>query len=96
MAGLPEEFARKYVVGRIGNVPIMTDANIAIASNAAKGGIFTKRAAVYAELWPVDVQPQDDKSLRGTELNGTMCYAYGERTDLHGVELNIGATAPTS
>lgn len=95
-AGAPEEFARQYVVGRFAGMPILTDANIAIASNAAKGGIFTKRSVVYAELWGVEIKPDDDPSLRGTELNGTMCFAYGERTDTHGVELNLGATAPTA
>lgn len=96
LAGAPEDFARKYVVGRFANMPIMTDSNIAVSSNAAKGGVFTKEAIVYAELWPIDIEPEKDASLRATELNGTMCFAYGERTDTWGVELNLGATAPTS
>jgi len=96
VGGLPEEFARKYVVGRVANMPIVTDANIALTSNTAKGAAFTKRALVYAELWGIDVQPQKDESLRGTEMNGTMCFAYGERTDLSGTELYLAATAPSS
>lgn len=95
-AGAAEDFARRYVVGRFAGMPIYTDANIAIASNAAKGGVFTKRAVVYAQLWDIEVEPEKDASLRATELNGTMCYAYAERTDTWGVELNLGATAPTA
>jgi hypothetical protein len=95
-AGFPEEFAKKYSVGNYMGMPIFTDANIAVGSNAAKGGVFVKDAVVYVELWGAKVEPERDASARGDELNGTMCYAYGERTDTHGVELNLGATAPTA
>lgn len=89
------DLIQRYGVGSLHGVPILTDANFAIASSLAKGGVFTKRAVVYAELWGVDVEPEKDGSLRGTEMNGTMCYAYGERTDTWGVELNMGAASPT-
>lgn len=68
--GLNEEFARKYVVGSIAGMPILTDANLAMASNAAKGGVFAKRACVYAELWGIEVAAEEDKSLRGVEQIG--------------------------
>ena len=90
------EMIRKYAVGSLHGVPLLTDSNFAIVSSLSKGGIFTKRAVVYAELWGVDVEPEKDGSLRGTEMNGTMCYAYGERTDTHGVELNMGCASPAS
>jgi hypothetical protein len=93
-AGFPEEFAKKYSVGNYMGMPIFTDANIAVDTNAAKGGVFVKDAVVYVELWGAPVEPERDASARGDELNGTMCYAYGERTDTHGVELNLGATTP--
>lgn len=96
VAGLPEEFARKYVVGELAGMPIMTSANIPISSNAAKGAVFVKEAVVYAELWGIDIEEEKNASLRGTEINGTMCYAYGERHDHGGVELNVGATEPVS
>lgn len=94
--GLSEEFARKYVVGTLAGMPIVTDSNFTIGSSAAKGMVMTKNATVYAELWGVDVQPDADPSARGTEINATMCYAYGERTDTHGVELNLAAASPTA
>lgn len=96
VAGVPAEVLRKYTVGQISGMPVMSDSNIAIASSLAKGGVFTKRAVVYVELKGIRINPQRDESLRGTEINGVMCYAYGERTDTWGVELNAGAATPSN
>jgi hypothetical protein len=96
IAGLSEEFAKKYSVGSIAGIPIFMTPNITIGTNAAKGGVFVKQALVYVELEGFNVEAEKDSSLRATELNGVLCYAYGERRDLSGVELNVGATAPTA
>jgi hypothetical protein len=97
VAGLPESWAQQYIVGSLAGVPIVTDANIPLGdtNTSAKGGVFVKSALVYAEMWPVTIEEENDPSLRGTELNATTCYAYQERTDSWGVELYVGATAPT-
>lgn len=96
IAGMSEEFVKRYSVGSIMGTPIFLTPNITVSSNAAKGGVFTKKSIVYVELDSLAITPDYDPSLRGTELNAVICYAYGERRDTSGVELNIGATAPTA
>ncbi len=96
LAGLPEDFAKKYMVMNLAGMPIFTDGNITVSSSAAKGGIFCKSAVAYGELWGLEIEPEKDASLRGWEVNGTICYDYAERNDNHGVELNIAAATPSS
>ena len=53
-------------------------ANIPVSSNAANGGVFSKEGLIYvSEVEPVMEPEEDDKSLRGIELNLWGSYVWG-------------------
>lgn len=82
---MTENAARVYSEGfrgRINNVTIFEDGNITIASNVAKGGVFSKMALVLVQGRGVrtEVRREPHKGGGGDSLFIYDEYAYGERS----------------
>ena len=97
-AGIAEETLRNYTIGRIFGMDVLESGNISIDSTPdAKGGVFASGRGgglVLATANEWDIRPQDDESLRATELNIVGEYAVGEYLAGWIVELYNDATAP--
>ena len=71
-------------------------ANIAIdASDDAVSGVFNRDALALDTRRMLRIEPERDASLRATELNGTMGYAYGVKWNTYGMYYTADASAPT-
>ena len=101
-AGIPsavgDDALRNYNIGRIFGMDVYESGNISIDSSPdAKGGVFAAGRGgglVLATAKEWDVRPQDDESMRATELNIVGEYAVGEYLAGWIVELFNDATAP--
>uniref|UniRef100_A0A6M3J2S9 Putative capsid protein n=1 Tax=viral metagenome TaxID=1070528 RepID=A0A6M3J2S9_9ZZZZ len=92
-----DDILKNYTIGKLFGMMIYEDGNIAIASNVAKGGVFATGkggALVLATALEWELNPQDDFSLRATELNCVGEYAVGEYLAGWIVELANDATTP--
>lgn len=90
------KWMREYYVGDISGVAVHLDGNFTVASNAIKGGVFSKKAIVL-----VNFQGMQDYRVRtvdGRAVRHTMWidYGYGERADNWGHEVAVDVTAPTT
>ena len=102
-AGIPssvgDDALRNYNVGRIFGMNVYESGNISIDSSPdAKGGVFAAGRGgglVLATAKEWDVRPQDDESLRATELNIVGEYAVGEYLAGWMVELYNDASDPS-
>lgn len=65
-------------------------------SQFAKAGIFTRDAFAFDLRRGLRIEPQRDASLRSTELNATMIYAYGLWRPSHGVIIETDASSPNA
>ena len=87
-----------YTIGRIFGMTVYESGNISIDSaDDAKGGVFASGRGgglVLATAKEWDVRPQDDESLRATELNIVGEYAVGEYLAGWVVELYNDAEDP--
>ena len=93
-----DEALRNYTIGRIFGMTVYESGNISIDSaDDAKGGVFASGRGgglVLATAKEWDVRPQDDESLRATELNIVGEYAVGEYLGGWIVELYNDAQDP--
>ena len=93
-----DEALRNYTLGRLFGMTIYESGNISIdSSDDAKGGVFASGRGgglVLATAKEWDVRPQDDESLRATELNIVGEYAVGEYLGGWIVELYNDAQDP--
>ena len=96
---MTDEVLRNYLMGRLFGINIYEDGNLDITTNAnsGKGGVFaTGRGGslvlATADEW--DVYPEDDASLRATELNVVGEYGVGEYLAGWIVELFNDSTTP--
>jgi hypothetical protein len=93
---MTEDVLRNYWRGQLFGMNVFEDGNIAVdATPDAKGGCFSQGNSivfVVADEW--DVNPEDDFSLRATELNCVGEYGDGEYHANWIVELISDATAP--
>jgi hypothetical protein len=89
---------RNYTLGRLFGMTVYESGNISIDSaDDAKGGVFASGRGgglVLATAKEWDVRPQDDESLRATELNIVGEYAVGEYLAGWMVELYNDAQDP--
>jgi len=95
--GIADEVLRRYSVGRVFDIPVIADGNMALTAVAAKGGVFAsgKRGGlIYVSAREPSVEPERDASLRGWELNYVGRYGVGEYLPGWIVELFADATAP--
>jgi hypothetical protein len=96
--GIVDDMLRNYLRGSLFDMPIYSDGNLSIdSSDDAKGGVFAKGKGgsiilATADEW--DVKPQDDFSLRATELNVVGEYGVGEYLAGWIVELYMDAGTP--
>jgi hypothetical protein len=95
---LADATLRNYTIGRIFGMDVYESGNISIDSaDDAKGGVFAAGRGgglVLATAKEWDVRPEDDESLRATELNIVGEYAVGEYLAGWMVELYCDADDP--
>jgi len=93
-----DDVLRNHTIGRLFGMTIYESGNISIdADDDAKGGVFAAGRGgglVLATAKEWDVRPQDDESLRATELNIVGEYAVGEYLAGWIVELYNDASDP--
>lgn len=90
-----DDVLRNYLKGELFGMPVFADGNIDTVSG--KGGVFStgKGGSIIlatADEW--DVYPEDDASLRATEINCVGEYGVGEYLASWIVELYHDATTP--
>lgn len=94
---ISDDVLRNYSIGRLFGMPIITDGNIAMTADAAKGGVFAAGEGggiVYVEKRSPTITPDDDPSMRGIELNYVGRYSVGEYFADWIVELFADAATP--
>jgi len=85
--------------GNVGGVAIHEDGNLAISSNAAKGGVFAKEALVLVQGHRPRSEVRREPHIGGGATSVFLYdeYAYGERSSGNwGFEVISDATSPTS
>jgi len=84
--------------GLIAGAQLYPDGNISIASDEAKGGVFSEQAIVLVQgIAPRAVAVRAENIGGGaTKVYHYDEYAYGERSDNWGYEIYSDATQPTS
>ena len=85
-------------IGRLFDMEVYTDANMAIASDGASGACFAKMGLIYvSEVEPMMEPDETDVSLRAVELNLWGSYVWGNyRASNYGVEMLFDVTLPTA
>lgn len=84
--------------GLVAGAQLYPDGNISIASDEAKGGVFSEQAIVLVQgIAPRAVAVRaEDIGGGATKVYHYDEYAYGERSDNWGYEIYSDATQPTS
>lgn len=77
-----------------GGASTIVTATTTAGAQYAKSGLFSQDAIAFDVRRGLRIEPQRDASLRATELNATMIYAYGLWRPTHGVQIYADATAP--
>lgn len=77
-----------------GTSPDVTIATTQEGKNYALGAMFTRDAMALDLRRPLRIEPERDASMRWTELNSTMVYAYGKWRPERGVILKSDASTP--
>jgi hypothetical protein len=95
VAGLSERIIENFWVGKLAGVDVFTDRNIAIASSASKGGMFSKEAIVAVQYESPSTRVQRDESLRGVELNYVGTVGQGMYDGSWAFELFADASTPS-
>lgn len=85
---------KDYWVNRIAGTNCYSDGNFTIASDAVKGGTFSKEAIILVNFGGLKQEVERDASLRANEINVVMRYNWGEYVDAWGAELNCAASVP--
>jgi len=94
---LTDEILKRYSVGQLFGMPIVTDGNLTLTASATKGGCFAMGKGggiIYGTAREPSVEPERDASLRGWELNYVGRYGVGEYLSGYIVELFADASAP--
>jgi len=92
---LTDGILRNYLKGSLFDVPIISDGNI--DTTTCKGGVFSRGqggSIILANAQEWEILPDDDPSLRATELNVVGEYGVGEYLAGWIVELYHDATTP--
>ncbi len=89
-----DEILRGYSPSKLFGVTLYEDGNVAISGTDVKGGVFGPKSIIYAVSKDWEVYPEDDASLRATELNIVGEYGVGEFLAGWIVELYNDATTP--
>ena len=90
-----DQILRRYLKGSLFDVPIFSDGNI--STTTCKGGVFSRGeggSIILANAQEWEILPDDDPSLRATELNVVGEYGVGEYLAGWIVELYHDATTP--
>lgn len=78
-----------------GTAPTVTIAHTTPGVANAVGGMFNRNALAFDVRRGLRIEPFRDPSLRSTELNATMIYAYGAWRPEFGIQLVSDATDPS-
>ena len=89
---MTDDVLKNYAIGRMFGVTMYEDGNI--STTTSKGGMFGPKSVIYAVSKEWDVYPEDDASLRATELNVVGEYGVGEYLAGWICELYHDATTP--
>ncbi len=96
---LADEVIRKYSIGRLFGMPVITDGNLpADTADDCKGGIFStgqRGGIIYVPAREPKVEDERDASLRGWELNYVGRYGHGNYLNGWTVELYHDAATPS-
>ncbi len=81
----------------MGELMVLSDANVTLSGADAVSGIFSQRGLVYvSEVTPYQKQERDE-SLRGVEITCVESYAWGNyRPGQYGIAATFDATTPTN
>ncbi len=91
---MTDEVLKNYTIGRLFGMTVYEDGNTAPVSNAIKGGVFGSKSIIDAVSTEWEIYPEDDASLRATELNVVGEYGVGEYLAGWIVELSNDGTTP--
>ncbi len=95
MAGtVNDEIVRNFTVNRLFGMNIWEAGNIVVTSNDCAGGVIGPRSIILAVSEERDTFPEDDASLRATEINVVGEYGVGEYLAGWIVELSLDAATP--
>ncbi len=89
-----DQILKEYSIGRLFGINLYDCGNIANSTNT-KTGVFGPKSVIYAVSQEWEVYPEDDASLRATELNIVGEYGVGEYLAGWIVELALDAGVPT-
>ena len=95
--GMTEDVLREYRIGRLFGMDIYECGNANISSSNTKGGVFAAGrggSLILSTAAEWDIKPDEDPSLRATELNIVGEYGVGEYLAGWIVELYNDATTP--
>ena len=94
---LTDEVMRRWFVGSVAGVDILTTADISVDSNGdAYCGMFSPVAIAIDQRRAPRLEVERDASRRGYELNYTAVYAYGVWRPAMGIVGLFDASTPTS
>lgn len=81
----------------LGEMLVIADANVTIATAAATCGIYSQRGLVYVSEVTPYMKQERDESLRGVEITAVESYAWGPyRPAAYGIAATFDATTPTN
>ena len=94
---LSDEVMRRWFVGSVAGVDILTTADISVnANDDAYCGMFSPVAMAIDMRRALRLEDERDASRRGIELNMTAVYAYGVWRPAMGITGLFDASTPTS
>ncbi len=81
----------------LGELLVVSDANVALSSTNATNGIYSRRGFIYVSEKAPYMRQERDESLRGVEITAVTSYAWGVfRPAAYGIAATFDATTPTS
>lgn len=93
---LQDRLVQNFYMGSAYGVDIFTTSNIPVASNLARGVLFSRDAFALDTRRPPRLERERDAGRRGWELVMSAVYAYGTWRPEWGVQLYTDATTPSS
>jgi hypothetical protein len=99
IAGLTDvnmDWIRRHYRGQIAEAEFLVNGNLAITSNAVKGGVWSKDAFVHVTYQGVQNFEYETQDGRFVKQTAWVDYGFGQRVSVWAQQLFIDATPPTS
>lgn len=90
------DWIQRHYRGVIAEANLMVNGNLAITSNAVKGGVWAKDAFVHVTYQGVQNYEYRTQDGRFTKQTSWIDYGFGQRVSVWAQQLWLDATAPTS